>query len=356
MTKNIRASVIGASGYTGGELLRLLLMHPQVEVKSVSSERNKGMPVTSVHPNLRAITQLEFVEAANINTDVDVLFLCTPHGASVKLVEKYLSSGVKIIDLSADFRLHNASDYPKWYGHPHPHPELLKKFVYGMPELHREEIRKAQYVASPGCLSTSAILALAPLAASGLIDVGRIVVDSKIGSSAGGASADESTHHPERAGTVRAYKPTGHRHTGEIEQELSALAGGRKVWVSLSPHAIELVRGIFTTAHCFLAPGKEGTKDIDLWKTYRSFYKDSPFIRLVKEKSGVHRYPEPKLVMGTNFCDIGFELDAHGPRLVVMSSIDNLVKGSGGQSIQSMNLMFGLDEKTGLWIPGMHPV
>jgi N-acetyl-gamma-glutamyl-phosphate/LysW-gamma-L-alpha-aminoadipyl-6-phosphate reductase len=354
MARTIRTSVIGGSGYTGGELLRLLLMHPQVEVKSVSSEKSKGMPVTKVHPNLRAITQLEFVEAAKINTDVDVLFLCTPHGASVKLVEQYMPSNVKIIDLSADFRLHNPADYPKWYGHPHPHPELLGKFVYGMPELHREEIKKAQYVASPGCLSTSAILALAPVAQAGIADMQRIVVDAKIGSSAGGASADESTHHPERAGTVRAYKPTGHRHTGEIEQELNALAGGKKVHISLSPHAIEMVRGIFSTSHCFLT--REGLKDVDLWKMYRSFYKESPFVRIVKEKEGVHRYPEPKLVMGTNFCDIGFELDAHGPRLVVMSAIDNLVKGSGGQSIQSMNLMFGLDEKTGLWIPGMHPV
>ncbi|MDO8339137.1 MAG: N-acetyl-gamma-glutamyl-phosphate reductase [Candidatus Burarchaeum sp.] len=354
MANTIRASIIGASGYTGGELLRLLLMHPQVQVKSVSSEKNKGMRVTSVHPNLRAITELEFVEAAKIDSNVDVLFLCTPHGASVKLVEQYLQSGVKIIDLSADFRLHNAADYPVWYGHEHPHPELLKKFVYGMPELHREEIRKAHYVASPGCLATSAILALAPVVAAGLVDTGHLVVDAKIGSSAGGARADASTHHPERAGTVRAYKPTGHRHTGEIEQELSALIHGKKVNVSLSPHAIELVRGIFSTAHCFLV--KQGLKDVDLWKTYRSFYKESPFIRLVKEKEGIHRYPEPKLVMGTNFCDIGFELDWHAPRLVVMSAIDNLVKGSGGQAIQSMNLMCGLDEKTGLWIPGMHPV
>ncbi|RLG19519.1 N-acetyl-gamma-glutamyl-phosphate reductase [Candidatus Micrarchaeota archaeon] len=350
----IRASIIGGSGYTGGDLLRLLLIHPEVEVKSVSSERNKGMPVTKVHPNLRAITQLEFVEAAKIDTDVDVMFLCTPHGAAVKLVEQYMEKGMKIIDLSADFRLHDAKDYDRWYGHAHSRPELLEKFVYGMPELHREEIKKASYVASPGCLSTSAILALAPAVAAGLVDLDRIVVDSKIGSSAGGASGNPSTHHPERAGSVRAYKPTGHRHSAEVEQELGELAGGKKVTVSLSPHAIELVRGIFTTAHCFLL--KQGLKDVDLWKTYRKFYKDSPFVRLVKEKQGIHRYPEPKLVMGTNFCDVGFELDSNAPRLVLMSAIDNLVKGSGGQAIQSMNLMFGLDEKTGLWFPGMHPV
>src|SRR3989338_2048459 len=255
----IRASIIGASGYTGGELLRLLLMHQQVQVKSVSSERNKGMRVTGMHPNLRAMTELEFVEAAKIDANVDVLFLCTPHGASVKLVEQYLQSGVKIIDLSADFRLHDPEGYDVWYGHPHPKPELLSKFVYGMPELHREEIGKAHYVASPGCLATGAILALAPVVAAGLVATEHLVVDAKIGSSAGGASADASTHHPERAGTVRAYKPTGHRHTGEIEQELGMLSGGRKVVVSLSPHAIELVRGIFSTAHCFLV--KEGLRD-----------------------------------------------------------------------------------------------
>jgi len=354
MTKTIRASIIGGSGYTGGELLRLLLMHPNVEVRSVSSERNEGVPVTKVHPNLRAITQLEFVKAANIDADVDVMFLCTPHGAAVKLVEQYMKTGVKIIDLSADFRLHDPKAYDRWYKHTHESPELLKEFVYGMPELHREELKTAKYVASPGCLSTSAILALAPLVAAGLVDTERIVVDSKIGSSAGGASGDPASHHPERSGTVRAYKPTGHRHTAEVEQELGALAGGKKVTVSLSPHAIELVRGIFTTAHCFVA--KKGLKEVDLWKTYRSFYKDSPFVRLVKEKTGMHRYPEPKLVMGTNFCDIGFELDSNAPRIVAMSAIDNLVKGSGGQSIQCMNLMFGLDEKTGLWFPGLHPV
>lgn len=349
---SITACIVGASGYTGGELLRLLLSHPEVEVREITSEKSKGVRATRVHPNLRGFTELEFTSAAEVKYDSDVVFLATPHGASFDLVKKFVDAGVKVIDLSADFRLHDATAYPVWYGYAHKYPALLERAVYGLPELHRKEIANAELVACPGCLSTSAILALAPLVASGFVDLQHVVIDSKIGSSAGGHSPDASTHHPERAGVVRAYKPTGHRHTAEIEQELSALAGVGKVSVGFSPHAVEMVRGILTTAHAYLA--KEAV-DLDVWKAYRAFYSGSPFVRLVKEKSGVYRYPEPKMVMGTNFCDIGFEVDAHVPRIVVMSAIDNLVKGSAGQAVQCMNLMFGFDEKAGLWIPGHHP-
>ncbi|MEW6328553.1 MAG: N-acetyl-gamma-glutamyl-phosphate reductase [Candidatus Micrarchaeota archaeon] len=349
------ASIIGASGYTGGDLLRILLQHPEVEVREVTSERNAGVPVTKLHPNLRGFTELAFVRAGEIKTDCDVVFLATPHGASMDMVKNFMETGMRIVDLSADFRLHNSEDYKIWYGYAHKHPELLQRAVYGLPELHREQIKNAKLVACPGCLATSAILALAPLVAAKLIDAQRIVVDAKIGSSASGHSFDASTHHPDRAGVVRAYKPTGHRHTAEMEQELSALADSR-VRISFSPHAVELVRGIMTTAHAFLADENRKVEDIEIWKTYRAFYKGSPFVRFVKEKTGVYRYPEPKLVAGTNFCDIGFEIDSHSPRIVAMSAIDNLVKGAGGQATQCLNLMFGLNEKTGLWRPGLHPV
>ena len=348
----IRASVIGASGYTGGELLRLLLAHPNMDVASVSSEKSHGLPVSRIHPNLRAMTGLSFVKAAEIDTDVDAVFLCTPHGASAPYVERFADSGIKIIDLSSDFRLRDPAAYPMWYGHDAPSGGFNGKFVYGIPELHRDEIRKSKWVACAGCIATSAILGLAPLVNGDIVDESNIVVDAKIGSSGAGATANESSHHPERSNTVRAYKMTMHRHTGEVEQELSSLSGGN-VTVSLSAHAVELVRGIFSTCHCAL---EKSVSDLDVWKAYRAFYKGSPFIRLVKEKECMHRYPEPKLVLGTNFCDIGFEIDAHSPRLVVMSCIDNLVKGSAGQAVQCCNLMSGLDEKTGLWTAGLHPV
>lgn len=347
----IKASIIGASGYTGGDLLRILLSHPEVSVEQVTSEGYSGVLAYKIHPNLRGFTTLEFTKSSELDKDVDVIFLCTPHGVSMQYVSSLIENDARIIDLSADFRLRSESEYEKWYGKKHSYPELLGKAVYGLPELHREEIKNAKLVACPGCLSTSAILALAPLVAKRMIDFNHIVIDSKIGSSGAGHKADESTHHPERANVVRAYKPTGHRHTGEMEQELGKLAGA-DVKVAFSPHGVDMVRGIMTTAHVFLT--KE-TQEIEVWKTYRGFYTNCPFIRFVKEKTGIYRYPEPKNVMGTNFCDIGFELDSNVPRLVAMSAIDNLVKGSGGQAVQCMNLMFNLDEKMGLWVPSLHP-
>lgn len=346
-----KISIIGASGYTGGELLRWALMHPEMEVAQITSERFAGQAATKLNPNLRGFTQLSFVSVKQLSTDIDAVFICTPHKAAAPYVEQFWETGAKIIDLSADFRLHDKATYAKYYCE-HPHPELLAHAVYGLPELHREEIKSAKLVACAGCLATSVILALAPLVKGGLISEEGIIADSKIGSSAAGASFDISTHHPERSGSVRSYKPHGHRHTAEIEQELSAIAGA-PISVGLTPHAIEMVRGILSTVHARL-PGE--TKDVDIWKAYRSFYSGSPFIRLVKDKETLYRYPEPKPLIGTNFADIGFEIDPEKRRIVVMSAIDNLVKGSGGQAIQCFNLMNGFDEKMGLWTPGYHPL
>jgi N-acetyl-gamma-glutamyl-phosphate/LysW-gamma-L-alpha-aminoadipyl-6-phosphate reductase len=350
MTKK-KISIIGASGYTGGELLRWALLHPEMEVAQVTSERFAGQAVTKLNPNLRGFTQLAFSPVKELNTDVDTIFLCTPHKAAAPYVKRFWETGVKIIDLSADFRLKSKEAYAKYY-QEHAHPELLQHAVYGIPELHREEIRKAKLVACAGCLATSVILPLAPLVKNKLISTEGIISDSKIGSSGSGASFDISTHHPERSRAVRSYKPSGHRHTAEIEQELSLVAGS-PISVGLTPHAIEIVRGILSTVHARLN-GK--IADVDLWKTYRSFYAGSPFVRLVKDKETLYRYPEPTPVVGTNFADIGWEIDAEKNRLIVMSAIDNLVKGSGGQAIQCFNLMNGFDEKTGLWVPGFHPL
>ncbi len=345
----IRVSIVGASGYGGGELLRLLLSHPDVSVHQVTSERLAGKPVGRAHPNLRKVTDLKFSSMSDV-TECDVLCVALPHGESMNRSSELFPLGDRVIDLSADFRLRDAADYPVWYGHEHSHPELLDAFVYGLAELHREEIRESRYVACTGCLAATAILALAPLAKAGLIDPTRIILEGKIGSSAAGNKADLSSHHPERSGAVRSFKPTGHRHTAEMLQELDF---GERPEIHFSATAIELVRGILMTAQTFVT--RECT-DRDVWGIYREAYSDEPFIRIVKERQGIFRYPEPKFLAGTNYCDIGFERDPHSDRLVVISALDNLVKGAAGQAVQAINLMYGFDETRALEFPGLHPI
>ncbi|MCP8321949.1 MAG: N-acetyl-gamma-glutamyl-phosphate reductase, partial [archaeon] len=260
--------------------------------------------------------------------------------------------GMKIIDLSADFRLKNPEDYKKWYGYEHPYPDLLEKFVYGVPELHREEIKKSSLIACPGCMAVASILALAPLVKSNAIDKDKIIVDAKIGSSGAGGAPSPATHHAVRFGVIRPYKPVGHRHTAEIEQELNQISGDN-VKVAMSAHAVNVVRGILSTCHVFTL--KPFTIS-DLWKIYRGFYQKEPFIRFVRDKKGLYKLPDPKVVIGSNYCDIGFEVDEHVNRIVAFSAIDNLMKGAAGTAVQNMNIMLGIDEKTGLQSPGLHPV
>lgn len=343
----ITASIIGASGYTGGEVLRLLLNHPYVEVKQVTSESNIGKFVHQVHPNLRKKTTLKFNSMNNLE-DVDVLFLGLPHGVSSQKMKYFMSKAKKIIDKGSDYRLKNKEDYVKWYGSEHPNPELIEKFVYGIPELHREEIKKADYVAAAGCNSTATILGLYPLYKNNVLDETRTIVEVKAGSSQGGSKPSEASHHPERNDCVRSYQPTGHRHMAEIMQEL------KTNYFGFSATSIGIVRGILMTAHVYL---KQEMQEKDVWKIFRNEYQNEPFIRFVKEKQGIYRYPEPKLLWGTNYCDIGFELDENDKkRLVVISAIDNLMKGSAGQAVQCMNLMFGFDETLGLEFTGLHPI
>lgn len=349
MSDRIRVSIVGASGYAGGELLRLLLSHPAVEVVSVTSERNAGTPVSVLHPNLRRVSDLSFT-ARDCLQPCDALFLCLPHGRSMDEVDRYSALAPKVVDLSADFRLKDPGQYPKWYGRPHARPDLLSRFVYGIPELHREEMRSASWISSAGCNATAVILGLYPLYAAGLVDASRTVVEAKVGSSEGGASSSDGSHHPERAGCVRSYKPTGHRHVAEMAQELPGA-------IDAPPHfsatAIDMVRGILATCHVFLA---DDVPEKTIWQVYRRAYAQEPFIRIVKAREGVHRFPEPKLLSGTNFCDIGFERDPASRRLVVMSAIDNLMKGAAGQAVQAFNLMHGLPETTGLGFAGLHPI
>ncbi|HDM45152.1 MAG TPA: N-acetyl-gamma-glutamyl-phosphate reductase [Candidatus Bathyarchaeota archaeon] len=350
----MNVGVIGASGYVGGELLRILLSHPKVEVVAATSNRFKGRYVHQVHPNLRGLANLRFLphESNEVTEKCDLLFIATPHGVSSGIVPKYLELGLRIVDTSADFRLKNPEDYKVWYGWEHRCPELLEKAVYGLPELHREEIKKADFVAAPGCIAASAILALAPVVKEGLIQTDKVIVDAKVGSSGSGSKPTLATHHAERYGVIRPYKPVGHRHTGEIEQELSRLAG-KPVRVSMSAHAVNIVRGILTTCHVFLT---REVKVSDVYRLYRGFYRGEPFIRIVRDLTGIYRYPDPKVVVGSNFCDVGFEVDERNSRLVLLSAIDNLIKGAAGTAVQCMNLMLGFDETEGLKQVGIHPV
>ncbi|MBS7615094.1 N-acetyl-gamma-glutamyl-phosphate reductase [Candidatus Bathyarchaeota archaeon] len=350
----MKVSIVGASGYVGGELLRILLGHPNVEIADVTSNSYAGEFVHRVHPNLRGQTSLKFVmsDPQKIAGSCDLIFVSTPHGVSSGFMSQLLETGQKVIDLSADFRLKNPDYYVKWYGWNHKCPELLEKAVYGLPELHRKEIEKAHLVANPGCMAATGILALAPIVKTEFIEKDRIVVDFKVGSSGAGGKPSLSSHHPEHYSVVRPYKPVGHRHTAELEQELSMVAGER-VQVAMSAHAVNMVRGILGTCHVFL---KNPIMLTDIWRLYRGFYGQEPFIRLVHDKKGVFRYPDPKIVVGSNYCDIGFEIDEYANRIVLLSALDNLMKGAAGTAVQNMNIMCGWDEKLGLTSAGLHPI
>jgi len=260
-------------------------------------------------------------------------------------IDSFRGLAPKIVDLSADFRLKDTALYADYYSRDHERADLLDAFVYGLPERHRDSIRQADFVACPGCNATATILALGPLHRRGLIE--SAVVEVKAGSSEGGNASSDASHHPERSGAVRSYKPTGHRHVAEMKQELPETA------IYFSATSIEMVRGILATCHVFL---NLDISEKDVWKIYREDYGNEPFIRIVKERSGIHRYPEPKLLAGTNYCDMGFEREANTNRLVVISAIDNLMKGAAGQAVQNFNLMLDLAETTALEFPGLHPI
>ena len=342
-----RVSIVGGRGYVGGELLRLLLGHPEVVVGQVTSASRVGQFVHTVHPNLRRVTDLQFIHPQSLDP-CDLLFLAQQHGESAATIDRFVTVAERIVDCSADFRLRDARAYRTWYGTDHKAPAWLDEFVYGLPERQRDALRSSRYASGVGCNAVVTILALAPLADAGLLD--RVVADVKVGSSEAGARATDSSHHPERSGAVRSFMPTGHRHQAEIRQEL-----GDAFDLAFSVTSVELVRGALVTAHCFL---KERVEEKELWKLYRAAYGEEPFVRLVKQKTGIFRYPEPKLLAGTNYCDVGFEVDTDSPshRVVVVAAIDNLMKGAAGSAVQCMNLIMGWDERLGLTFPGLHPI
>lgn len=343
----ISAGIVGGSGYTGGELLRLLIAHPEIDVVQVTSRNYLGQYVYQVHPNLRKGTDLKFTDPEQLET-VEVLFLAMPHGRAQQNIEYYANKTDYLIDLSADFRLRDAEDYERWYGAPHATPDWLERFVYGLPELHREELAEAKYVSGVGCNATASILSLLPLMEAGLMDgEGSIILEIKVGSSESGAEVNPGTHHPERSSVVRTFSAFGHRHTAEVIQEL-----GLKD-IALTMTSVDLVRGALATAHGRVRPGVSMG---DLWKAYRKLANENPFLRVVKERRGVYRVPEPKILAGSNYADLGFDLDMESGHVVSICAIDNLMKGAAGSAVQCLNLMLGLDETLGLEFPGLHPV
>lgn len=341
----MKVAVVGGSGYVGGELLRLLLRHPNVELAQTTSDSMAGEPVARAHPNLRKATDLVFTAHEKLQP-ADATFVATPHGGAHAVVPRILQTGGWVFDMTADHRLQDRTQYPRYYGEEHPHPELLEQAVYGIPELHRDRIRQSSLVAVPGCIATAAILALKPLVTAGLLNGAPVVVDAKSGSSASGRDSGPAGQHAERAGVMRAYAPTGHRHTAEIEQECG-------LRVALTSHGVEAVRGVLATVHAFTP---RPTDDRELWRAYRAAYGGEPFVRIVHEKSGVYREPEPKLLAGTNFCDVGFAVDPTTPRIVAMGALDNLGKGAAGAAVQCLNVRAGWPETAGLEFLGLHPV
>ena len=350
----LRVAVLGASGYTGGELLRLLALHGEVEVVYASSREYAGLPVHYVHPNLRGFYRRLRFEKLNIDRilslDVDAVFSALPHGVGLKTTATLYEHGVQVVDLSADYRLRSPEEYRVWYGFEHPYPDLLSKAVYGLPELHREELKGARLIAVPGCNATAAILASAPLVKYGVLEEPiRILVDVKASSSEGGSKPKRGSHHPEREGAMRPYSAEGHRHAAEVAQELSRLAGV-EVTVSLVPHAVPAVRGVLASAHSW---ARRGVSKRDIARAYAEMYSGEPFVRIVA--SGPVGYPDAKHIVGSNYADVGYAFEERTGRVTGFAALDNLVKGAAGQAIQAFNVSRGLPEAKGRLYPPLHP-
>lgn len=349
----IRVGIVGGTGYTGGELLRLLYQHDNVRVTYVASRSQVGATVDEVHPALAGCFDLTFgpIEVDALAEAADVVFLAVPHGASMELAADLVERDVKVIDLGADFRLGTPAAYEYWYGAPHTRPELLAEAVYGLPELHRDAVRLARLVANPGCFPTSVLLGVAPLIHLGIVDPGDVTVSAMTGVSGGGGTPSPLFHYPERTENVQAYGVPGHRHTAEMEEgiaDMLTLRGGGDVAVSFVPHLVPMSRGILATLNMRLTQKME-TKDV--LSVVRSFYRTEPFVKVLGEGS----LPTTKNVLGSNFCHLTVRVDPRTNRLIVLSAIDNLVKGAAGQAVQNMNIMFGRDELTGLKAPGLYP-
>ncbi len=342
-----KVGIINVTGYTGVELARLLYQHPEVELASVTGRSAAGQRLSTVFPHLASIDLTIEAELG----DVDLVFSAMPHRESAEEVMPLLNRGTKVVDISADFRLKDATEYQRWYGFIHPAPQLLEQAVYGLTELYRSQVASAQLVANPGCYPTGAILALAPAVEQGLIEP-DIIIDSKSGISGAGRALSQQTHYSEANEDVTAYALEGHRHLPEIAQELNLLYHEKSLSVTFVPHLIPMTRGILSTCYAPLAPGRIATGkkgESELMELYLDFYKDEPFVKVVEFP------PHTKHTSGSNLCLIHPTIDQNTGRLVVISCIDNLVKGGSGQAIQNMNLMLGLPETTGLEALAVYP-
>jgi len=342
-----KVAVLGASGYTGSDLLRLLLVHPNIEITHLTAEKHAGRMISDVFPHLRGFLDLELkpLKSKLIPKDIDIVFAALPHGTSALVIKELFERDIKIIDLGADFRLSN-KNYKKWYGE-HPCPELIKKAVYGITELNRDQVKKAKLVSNPGCYPTSAILGLAPVLKNNIADQASIIVDSKSGVSGAGRSPSLDYHYSEVNEGLKAYKIGEHRHMPEIEEALSNYSG-LKVQVSFTPHLIPMDRGILSTIYVNLNKKVTTKKLISL---YEEHYKDEKFVRISPEKV----YPSTNQVRGSNYCDIGIKVNSSNNTAVIVSVIDNLVKGASGQAVQNMNVMMGYEEATGLEMSPVFP-
>jgi [amino group carrier protein]-6-phospho-L-2-aminoadipate/5-phospho-L-glutamate reductase len=340
----VQAAIVGGSGYVGGELVRLLLGHPRVEVAQVTSDRLAGQPVSEAHPNLRRRTNLRFVRHEEVEP-CDALLLAMPHGTAMRMLPRWLPLAPRIFDLSADFRLRSPRVYEAYYGTSHDRPEWLGRFVPGIPEIFRDELRHATHVSVPGCMATAALLALHPVAAEGLVG-GEVVIDARTGSSGSGRESRAANVHAERSGAMRVFSPTGHRHEAEVSQLCS-------VPVRMTATGVEAVRGVQTVLH---VPAARRCEEKEIWTIYRRYYGDEPFVRLMSQRVGLYRLPEPKILCGSNYCDVGFAISGDGCHLVLVSALDNLVKGGAGNAVQCLNIACGWDEREGLDFAGLHPV
>lgn len=343
----IRAGVLGATGYAGIETVRILSSHPMAKITYAASKTYANKKISDVYPNLRGVCDivLSDVDIPKIKESCDVVFTALPHGASKEVIPSLYNAGVKIIDLSGDFRYNDQKVYEKWYGTPHDCPQLLKKSVYGLCELHRNEIKNAQIIGNPGCYTTCSIMALAPLLAHRIVDTKNIIIDAKSGVTGAGRQSKLEYSFCECTENMHAYKIATHRHTSEIEQELSLIAG-EEILVSFTPHLVPLKRGILATSYANL---NGDYTDEDIYKIFTEFYKNEYFVRILKDA-----LPETNHVAGSNFIEIGFKVDTRLKRVVISSAIDNLFKGAAGQAVQNMNIMFSLDEKCGIANGGIY--
>jgi N-acetyl-gamma-glutamyl-phosphate/LysW-gamma-L-alpha-aminoadipyl-6-phosphate reductase len=340
----IRVAVVGAAGYIGGELLRLLISHPEVEVVGAASSRFPGKRVDGVHPNLRAATDLLFCSADDVE-ECDTVFLAVPHRAAMTQIDRWMGQAKQVIDLTADFRLDDPEAYQRYYGTAHAAPHLLRDFVPGIPELYRESLRYADLISVPGCMAAAGVLALHPLVAQGLVE-SMAQFDARTGSSGSGATAGEANLHAERSGAMRVFAPTGHRHEAEISRHLG-------IPVAMTATGVEAVRGVQTICHATLRPGVDKPA---VRRAFREQYQDEPFVRVIAHQRGTFRYPEPKILLGSNFCDVGYAVDEEAGRLVTIAALDNLVKGGAGNAVQCLNIRMGWPESLSLSFPGLHPV